>query len=180
MSAKLAKDLLVSHMNALERTMGALEVQTTVLKRLIKEAKGASEETESDIGEDDADDIDEAPATTKGKKKKPAKAAKQEDDEDAEEDQDDEDSEDADEEDESDAEDEDEEEQDDEDESAKKGKGKKGRVISDAELSKAFTAYAKENGKDAALAILKKKFGVKSIYKLTPEQRVKALAAVSE
>ncbi len=65
-----------------------------------------------------------------------------------------------------------------EEEKPAKKAASKAKKITDKEINAAAVAHAKENGRPATLAILQKKFKVKSILELKPEQYPAVLAAL--
>jgi len=176
MSAKLQKTLFTAHVNSLEKTLGALEVQVTYLKAALKELKGGK--AEDDDTDADEDEAEETPKKTKKKSKKASDEDDADGDDDGDADSDDE---------EENADDEDEESDEDsgddenEDDGPKKGKGKKDALSEKqiAKLTKAFQAYAKEHDRKKALKVLKS-FGVSAIRDLSPDDYEAALEKVSE
>lgn len=160
MSAKLLKNLTAAHLNALNATIGSLETQVASLKNTLKELGGGKADDDSGDEEDESDEEeDEAPKKKKPSKKKPVDEDESDDeeekDEDAEEDESEEESEESDEEDDD-----------------KPAKANKKMVI------EALRAYATEHDKAAALKMLKKVGGVKSVHELDRSNYAKLIKAL--
>lgn len=171
MSAKLSKDLLAAHMNALNKTLESVEIQVAAVKTVLKLAK-VGKTADADEEEEDQDEALPAKKTKKGKK-----AAQEEEDEDDDSDSDDDDSSDEEDsdsdEDAGDDSEEDEEGDDDEDDDAPPA-GKKGSAVKKPQVIKALQAFAKANDRKAALKLLKK-VGVSSIHDLDPKKYPKLM-----
>lgn len=166
MSAKLLKTLVASHMNGIDRTLGALEVQVTSLKHVLKSIKG---ETDDAVEEDE----DEPAPAKKGKKGKKVVDEDEEDETDEDEEESDDEGEEDEDEEESDESEDEEDESDDEDEEESSGKSK--GAIKKQTVVKALQAYAKATSRKKALAMLKK-MGTGNVHQLDPSKYKKLLA----
>jgi hypothetical protein len=150
----LVENLTAAHLNALNKTVEAVEVQLTALKHTLASMGGEPAEAEEDEDEEQA-----APASKKRKKATLAEeleAAKEDEEaEEAEEDKD---------------EDEDEEDEDEED----------GDAPTLADVNAALKKYAATNPKGRKGALKKlHSMGVKSTKELSPKQYAKMIALVS-
>jgi hypothetical protein len=158
----LSTDLLAAHMNALEKTLSAVEVQVASVKTLLKLTGSgkASKATEDEVEETEADEEpEEKPARKKRKKAEPEADEESEDESDDEESEDESDDEES--EDESD--DEESEDESDDEESEDEGKPNKAAVI------QALKDYSQKHNRAKALKVLGK-FDVKSVHDLKPKQ----------
>jgi hypothetical protein len=148
-----------------KKFLAALTTQIDRLEKLAPLLKGKTEPDAAAPEETDEDEDDDF-AAKKGKEKK---AKSFDEDEEKTEAVDDEETDDT-----------DEDEDDDEDEKpVKKGKTAKAKKITADDVNDACKKHAKENGREATLKVLKKKFKVESVTELKPEQYEEVIKAVA-
>ncbi len=145
----LETNLLAAHINALEKTLAAVEVQIAAVKTVLKLTQGDAS------GAVDDEEFEEEEVKPKKTAKK--KAVEEEEDENAEDEENDDEE----------ASDEDAE-SDDEEAEEEKPAPKKGKVSKKQLVIQALQAYSTKHSRAKALKVLGK-FGVKSVHDLEPE-----------
>lgn len=175
----LSTELLAAHVNALEKTMQAVEVQVAAVKTTLKALTVLGSKAE-EVEEEDEETTKPAKGKKGGKKSKPVVEEDDEEEDDEEEELEDDDTEES-EDDDSDSDEDDDSGDDEEDEEGDDEEDEDEHAEGRAKVRTALQKFAAANGKQGrskASAILKKAGGTESVHTLKPAKFKAVIAAL--